>query len=253
MTTIQKRFFISILFMMTALNAHAIVSVGNLKFDEKNPGFNGSVDVDMRGASGNSDKSSWHVGSSLVWRTPNYINLFLFGYDYGESNNKTNANKTFAHVRHIQQYTRNIDWELFAQLEKNEFTRLTRRELLGGGLRFSVGSNTFLGLGAFRYSELLDKTTGSTDELKEDGYRLNAYWSGDYVINPMSSFKARLYYQPKLDELADVRILFNSDLKIKLYQNFSVKLSIGIIHDSRPPQAIEETDFTYRSGFEYNF
>ncbi|VAX01867.1 hypothetical protein MNBD_GAMMA22-179 [hydrothermal vent metagenome] len=249
----NNRIFIGIIIMFTAINAHAIVSIGNLKFDEKNVGFNGSLNIDASGASGNSDKSSWHVGSNLVWRTKNYINLFLFGYDYGESNNQTNANKTFTHFRHIQQYTHTIDWELFAQLEKNEFTRLTRRELLGVGLRFSIEPNTLLGLGVFRFSERLDKTASSTDKLKDDGFRLNAYWNGEYTINPMSSFKARLYYQPKVDEFTDVRVLFNSDLKIKLYQNLSVKLSVDVTHDSRPPQGVKDTDFTYRSGVEYNF
>jgi len=249
----MSRLITFVLLLLLSFNAFAIVKVGNLRFDDSNLGFKGNFNAYISGASGNTDKSSWHLGSNLVWRQSKYINLFLLGYDYGESNREINANKTFAHLRHIRRYNKVFDWELFAQLEQDEFTRLTRRELLGAGLRFLATENSLIGLGVFRFKEKLDEIPGTTDKLNDDGFRLNSYWSGDYKLNETSSITARFYYQPKIDDIDDTRVLFDGFVDVKVLENLSIKLSIGYTHDSKPPQGVEQTDITYRSGFEYNF
>lgn len=239
--------------VLASFHVNAIVTVSNLRFDGSNPGFTGSVEADLSGASGNTDKSSWHVGSDLVWRQSEYINLLLIGYDYGKSNNETNLNKTFIHARHIHQYNDSFDWELFAQIEQNEFTRLSSRRLLGGGVRFPFDDNILVGIGAFYFEERLDKITGSTDKLDDDGVRITTYWGGDYKYGEVTTFNARVYYQPKIDEFDDYRVLFRGSMKVKISDNLGVKINIGVVHDNQPPQTVEQTDITYRTGIEYNF
>ncbi len=242
-----------LLFVCFASNASAIVTVSNLRFDNTNSEFVGSFEADIRGASGNTDNSALHLGTNLIWRRSHYINLMIIGYDYGESNNKRNINKTFIHARHIQQYNSTFDWEIFTQIEQNEFTRLSRRKLLGGGIRLAVATNGYLGIGAFYFTERLDKADFTTDNLNDDGIRYNAYWSGDYNFNEATLFESQLYYQPKSDDFNDYRVLFNGSIKVNISQNLGLKISIAVIHDNRPPQNIEQTDFSYRSGIEYNF
>ncbi len=249
----MERSFFFVLLICFSSNASAIVTISNLKFDNTNSEFIGSFEADIRGSSGNTDNSAWHLGSNLIWHRSRYINLFILGYDYGESNNKRNLNKTFIHTRHIHQYNSTLDWELFGQLEQNEFTRLSRRELLGGGIRIPVMTNGHLGIGAFYFAEWLDKADFTTDKLNEDGFRFNAYWSGDYKFNDATLFESRLYYQPKIDESNDYKVLFNGSIKVNISKNLGLKLSVNIVHDNRPPQNIEKTDFNYRSGIEYNF
>lgn len=107
--------------------AHAIVNMDDLHFKKHQQGMSGNVNFQASSSSGNTESSNVSFNNQLQWNSQAHINLLVLGYEYGETNNTRNLNKSFIHGRHVRQYSERLDYEFYAQVEENEFTRLTYR------------------------------------------------------------------------------------------------------------------------------
>ncbi len=235
----------------------AIVNMDGLHFDDKKNTFAADLDLTVSGSSGNSNTTKAALNAQFSWKTEKSINLAILGYQYGESNDVRSVNKAFIHYRYIYQLNNTLDWELFGQLETNEFTRLSYRGLLGTGVRYSVAKSeqhhAYLGLGGFYSREEIKFTSGLTDEGTEEYARANFYFLSKYRINSTISFSNVIYYQPRLNRLSDYRALLETKLDFKINENLSFRLSLDVEHDSEPSQTIKSTDISYMSGLKFNF
>jgi putative salt-induced outer membrane protein YdiY len=245
------------IFMSCMSWAQAIVNMDNLHFRSFQTGFSGAADLMLSGSSGNTENSLISLNSQMQWNTDTAINLLLIGSDYGKSSGERNVNKHFIHGRHIRRWLENIDYEFFAQVEKNEFTRLSRRSLLGAGYRFSFANGqatrVILGAGAFHSVEDIEPRTGLTDDATEKLTRGNFYLLSRHNINKQLKLSNVLYYQPDLSNTADYRLLYEGDISVKINESLDMKVSLDITHDSMPPQTIEETDASLKVGLQVNF
>lgn len=228
-----------------------------LHFDNKQDAFTAALDLSISGSSGNSDTQKAALNTQLNWISERVINLAILGYQYGESNNLQSVNKAFVHYRFIYQLNNSFDWEVFGQLEKNEFTRLLYRGLVGTGVRYSLARSeqhhAFLGLGGFYSKEKTDVTAGLTDDGVEEFARANFYFLSKYNIKPSISFSNAIYYQPRINRSSDYRALLESKFDFKINNELSFRLSLDIEHDSEPSQSIKKTDVSYMTGLIFNF
>lgn len=235
----------------------AIVNMDGLHFDNQEDTFSADVDLSVSGSTGNSTSSKAALNTQLNWIDENSINLAILGYQYGENNNVRNVNKSFIHYRYIHKLNNSIDWELFTQLETNEFTRLSYRGLLGSGIRYSITNSethrAFLGAGAFHSKEEIEFTQGLTDDGIEEITRANLYFLSKYKITSTMSFSNVIYYQPRLNRLSDYRALLESKLDIKIHKDLTFRLSLDVEHDSEPSQTIKSTDVSYMTGLVIKF
>lgn len=235
----------------------AIVNMDGLHFDNKKDTFTADLDLTVSGSSGNSDRLKTALNAQFNWLAEKSINLAILGYEYGVSNNVSSVNKAFIHYRYIYQLNNTMDLELFAQLEKNEFTRLSYRGLLGSGLRFSLANteqhHAFFGAGAFYSKEKIEFISGFSDDGVEEFARANFYFLSKYKVAPTISFSNAMYYQPRLSRFSDYRALLETKLDFKINKNLSFRLSLDIEHDSEPSQTIKSTDVSYMSGLKFNF
>ena len=235
----------------------AIVNMDGIHFDNQSKPFAIDVDLTITGTTGNSDTQKASFNSQFSWISDKSINLFIMGHQYGESKSIRNVNNSFLHYRYIHKLNDYYDWELFTQVEKNEFTRLVYRGLIGTGFRYSLARSdthhAFLGFGAFQSKEEIAKTAGLTDDGVEEYARANIYFLSKYKIKPTLSFTNTLYYQPRLDRTSDVRALLQSSLDIKLNDQLSFRIKLDITHDSEPSQSVKETDISYMTGLVMRF
>lgn len=235
----------------------AIVNMDGLHFENKEEKFSADIDLTVSGSTGNSTTSKASLNTQLNWIDENSINMVIFGYKYGESNNVRSVNKSFIHYRYIHKLNNSLDWELFTQLETNEFTRLSYRGLMGAGVRFSIANSdkhrAFLGAGAFYSNEEIEFTPGLTDDGVEEITRANFYFLSKYNITPAISFSNVIYYQPRLNRISDYRALLETKLDIKIHKDLSFRLSLDIEHDSEPSQTIKSTDVSYMTGLVIKF
>ena len=249
-------------FLVVALSffpiaAFAIVNMDALHFAENNDNFTADMDASISGTSGNSERFKSALNTQFTWINKKSIHLAILGHEYGKSNNLRSVNKAFVHYRYIFQLNNTLDVELFTQLEKNEFTRLSYRGLVGSGLRFSVAKtdehSAFIGLGAFHSKEKIEFVEGLTDDGVDEFARGNFYFLSKFKVSPSVSFSNVLYYQPRLSQFSDYRALLESKFDFKISTNLVFRLSLDVSHDSKPSQSIESTDISYMTGLKFNF
>ena len=235
----------------------AIVNMDGLHFDQKENTSNAALELTASGSSGNQNSTKTSLNGQYNWIKNKTIHLAIVGYQYGENNNTRNINKSFFHYRYIHQMNETLDLEVFGQLEKNEFTRLSYRGLVGSGVRYAIAKTNehrgFLGLGGFYSSEKTEVTVGLTDDGVENFVRANFYFLSKYQISSTLNFSNVIYYQPRLSDFSDYRALLESKLDFKIVKNLSLRLSLDVEHDSQPSQTIESTDVSYMTGLAFKF
>jgi putative salt-induced outer membrane protein YdiY len=241
-----------------ASQACAIVNVENMRVGTPEPGYSGNIDLSISGNNGNTNTSDVALDGRLEHYRDKVTDFVVVSYDYGESNNQRNANSSFAHGRHIVQYRPRRAWEAYVQAERDEFTRLSFRGLLGAGLRFTLAEQPdriglYLGAGGYYTRETLEYRPGLTDDGTDNYGRASFYLSYKHKVNPQVSVISTTYYQPRLGDSGDFRALEQASLGVKMNDHLSLKLSLDVRHDSRPPQTVKKTDVSYHTGLSYQF
>ena len=238
--------------------AHAIVNIESMRAGEPAPGYSGAVNLSVDGESGNTDKLGVNAGARLQWHGGAITRFAILRYAYAETSGVQDTNKLFFHARHIHQIDTRIAYEGFLQAERNKFARLSFRGLLGGGARWTLEEQAgikslHLGLGGFYSRETLESRVGVTDNGSQDIWRVNSYVNYVHKLNDQVSVLSTTYYQPAVNDWSDFRLLEEAALSVKMTDTLSIKLSLDLAHDSKPPQAVKKTDATYSTGIEYGF
>lgn len=242
-----------------AETAIAIVNIENMRVDSesKTQGFESMLALDISGKNGNTQKVKAGLGARGQWYKEKGTQFIVLNYEYGESSEIKDTDKTFLHYRNIRYQNKELAWEVFSQIENNKFTRLSLRGLLGAGIRWQILKNSeqisYLGLGAFRSKEKLEEQAPATDYGVTYNNRINLYLVYKYTISDNSRFVNTLYYQPDISDTKDYRLLEQFGLQVDINGNLSFKVSLDMAHDNRPPQLINKTDTSYNTGFEYRF
>lgn len=254
----MKKSLLPLALIFSALNAYGIVNIENMRSNDEVPGFHVQASLSVDGKNGNSQKSNVETGLVFRWNHEANRQLLVMTYEYGETSDVKDTQNSFAHLRHNQDINQLLSWEIFMQMESDEFKRLSLRALVGGGIRINLGTNadkyqSWLGLGAFRSKEELDEQTGFVEDLDEYATRANIYHGFKYPINEHSRIFNTLYYQPEIGDAADYRILEQLALVFDFTDNLSFKVSLDIKHDNEPPVNVEKTDTSYNTGIAYKF
>ncbi len=232
--------------------AYAIVDVESLRDRAGNEaGYSSSGNLQASGASGNSDRADVSLSALLQYLGNGFSNLFVIGSEYGETSGNRSADEQLIHLRHTRVLTKRSDWEVFSQLQQNEFTRLEERILLGSGVRLGFSDNLdarlYLGLGVF-----YESTRNENESAREMG-RSNIYVSHRKKTSQDISFITTAYLQNKLDDPDDQRAIGSFSMSIPATENLDFTISVNVEHDSRSPIGVEKTDWTYKTGFGWKF
>jgi putative salt-induced outer membrane protein YdiY len=220
-------------------------------------GFSGSFALDIANESGNTEQSSAETGVKFQWTRDRVTDFILASYAYAESAGVRNKNKAFMHYRHIHQIDDEFAWEGFTQFSADEFTKLSLRALVGGGVRITLGEATdtsafYLGLGALYEHEELD-TIYPDEPDTQDTLRASTYLVYKYRFNAYVSMVSSTYYQPALDDFSDYRASENLSVESRLTESLSLKAGVDIAHDSEPPRDVKRTDAAIKVGIVVNF
>jgi len=252
-----SRSICALLMGITSLPASAIVNLDALHYQGKQEGLSGTLNAAFSGSSGNTSKSRSRLEASLRRATGHAVDYLLLNYQYGQSFGRTDTDKAFLHLRHIQGISRGTDWEVYTQGEQNRFARLSFRGLLGAGLRLGLYKRDpnalYLGAGGFYSEETLERRSGTDDAKREIQWRVNSYLLLRYGINDSVRFSNTLYYQPRIDDSRDYRLLNQARLTVELSRHLAITLTLDYSHDSRPPADVRPTDFSYLTGLNLKF
>ena len=239
-------------------SAYAIVNVEQAIIGKPPEGIHTSVDLLANGATGNTDKSSSKADLLTLWQHEQHTEFLQLQYAYGKSRGQVDTDRAFAHLRHRTSISTSWAIEGFVQVGRDPFARLTKRTLLGGGMRrvlFEEDNKSagYLGLGAFHEEEVLTDTLGTNDARESSLWRASTYLVLKHQLNEQVRLYSTTYYQPDLGDTADYRILEQASMLVKMAQDLDLKLSLDISFDSKPPQTVEKRDMLYSAGLEFSF
>ena len=253
-----KAALFSALLGLHAASAFAIVNVEQAIIGKPKEGVHTTVELLANGEMGNSEKSSSRASVLSLWQHDRHTEFLQLQYAYGKSRGVVDTDRAFVHLRH--RTTLNAAWgvEGFGQVGRDPFARLTKRTLLGAGMRWVMSeeqdkSAAYLGFGAFHEQEVLTDELGTTDPKESNLWRANAYLVLKRKINEQVRIYSTTYYQPEVAGASDYRLLEQASMLVKMAENLDLKLNLDISFDSKPPQTVEKRDLVYSAGLEYTF
>jgi len=246
-------------FFFLSPSVYAIVNLEDLHLGTAKPGLSGNFNFSIDGAKGNVERLHGSLGSRLQWFNQDVLHFLTLNYAYGKSFEQIDRDKAFLHVRRIAPVLSVLDWEIFSQLESNHFTRLQLRALAGGGLRFKLRDVEerfafFFGTGSFYSIERLTVDQDTSDAREERFFRANLYGVLQLKLGNFISFLSTTYYQPRLDQIDDFRLLEDMGFNFSIGRSMKIRLAVEMAHDNHPPQNVtQKTDIHYSTRIFYSF
>lgn len=222
-------------------------------------GLTGNVRFTINGQSGNKDEQEYGFDNLLRYKAEDSLIVFIGDYSYSETNSVRDEDELFAHLRWVElnQFGANTDSELFVQYQYDDFADLSRRELIGGNVRYRFeqqseydDTQVILGVGAFYELEVSEAT-----DLEDSLIRANIYTRFVYDNKgtyPYSLY-ASAYFQPALEDISDLRALIVGGVKFPILERVAVAFEIEITHNETPFIDIEKTDIDYGITLSYEF
>lgn len=246
--------FILLLFILLS-SSFAVVTVAPVTIGQK-PGTSGQVNASFQTQKGNTNFDAYSGGAKIQYDdNQSYVTWAEFAFDYAEAAGVKNAEDTYSHLRYIHTYrdVKNVNWEVFAQAETNQFTNITARFITGGGLRFNIHDDElgmfYLGTGAFyehiNYSTTVDPT--------ENSLRANLYLAYKKDFSKASSVSYTMYYQPRANDYKDYLLLQNLELQVNIYLKLYLSFKLKYIEDARPAVGVKGEDFSQTTSLVYKF
>ncbi len=243
--------------------AHAqIVNVQSLLGQDLPEGFSGNLDAGADWRTGNTDLLLVQGAATLRYKHEDHLVFAIVRSAYSRVGSGDDAQQiignTFEHLRYRWKLSPRITAEAFGQHEYDQFRRLQLRALVGAGARLTLLANPkaglVLGVAYMLEQEQLGEKEGTTD----GGHRYTASRASTYLLftsalNDVVTFVDTVYWQPRLGDPSDFRLLDETQLQVKLSEHVTFKTAFVLAHDASPPQTVEKTDTALQTGISIKF
>ena len=162
------------------------------------------------------------------------------------------VNSGFAHVRYNRKVTKELlRWEFFTQYQYNKALEVGQRVLAGTGPRFKLyDSDNFrayiASLYMYEYQESVDKL------IIERNHRTSSYISFTFDFERIE-FSNTIYFQPNMRDLKDYRVLSQSDVMFKIFENLKFKTGFNYRYDTRPFPGVPKITYYLTNGLRFEF
>lgn len=233
------------------------VNIEKFRKSTNKHGFSGNVGIDLSSRTGNVDVKEIIIESrsDYIWKEMNTF-LVIRG-DYGWQGGKQYSNEALAHLRHVFRIKAYIQPEIFTQIDYNKNRLLLFRALAGGGLRFTVkkSSKTTLWWGtAFMMEhERYDYKKNKSTEKEANVLRWSNYITANIIFTERVRCGMTTYFQPRIDDFGDVRILGETNLNTDLSKQLSLEITFRMRYDSKPLAETRSLDTTLGTGLVLDF
>jgi len=98
----------------------------------------------------------------------------------------------------------------------------------------------------FEYQESVDKF------IIESNHRTSSYLSFTFEFDRVE-FSNTVYFQPNMQHLKDYRILSQSDVMFKIFENLKFKTGFNYRYDTRPYPGVPKTTYYLSNGLVFEF
>ncbi|MFO8053970.1 MAG: DUF481 domain-containing protein [Bacteroidales bacterium] len=247
----MKLFFLIILLFCSYTYGHAqIMNIERLRL-ESDSGWTGTA----TGAY-NINKSSKKVSqlqTNLHVQYHKDIHTYLMVSDLnlikaGRENFENNGSQHFRYTRSMNNW---MSLEGFSQFQYNRILKIRFRNLWGGGIRFEIFDQDhfkwYLG------NMMMYEHEQYENEKKSNTLRLSYFINIMYQWEEHISLSSIVYIQPKMFDLPDLRVNWQSSLNFKVLDNLSIGIQYNWMTDSRPPEGVSKVIYSLRNKISYSF
>lgn len=245
---------LSLLGLPTGTGAQ-IVNIERLLASEPEPGLHGALEAGLGLQQGNSESFALNSSGLVRWLGGPHLLQVVMGGAYSEAQGNKVADHAMAHLRYGWVLTGRVRLEALYQEQRDAFVRLRRRVLLGAGARAVLLTRTpgEAGLDLDAGLILMHEQERLRDGESEPGWRASVLLSIGWSLGDHTSLGTQVYFQPRLDDVADHRILQDLGLGVQLLGPLSLRLDARLVHDSRPPDGVKPTDLSLRNALAITF
>jgi hypothetical protein len=166
--------------------------------------------------------------------------------DYTKLNGTLSVDKSFAHVRYNFELCPIVWWEVFAQAQSDYFQLLQIRNLFGLGPRLAAYEDEhvgiFVGVAYMLERDVYDLAPGTPEQPTPVYSRLSTYLSAHATLSDGIDAVTTTYFQPRVEDPADLRIQSDSGFVFKVTKVFSTGITFSAHYDSRPAPGALPTD-----------
>ena len=250
---------LTVLTCLIIVNSSVIAQVNVEKFRKTghDSGLAGYAKVSFSSRTGNVDVTEIDVEGSADFKWKKMNSFIIVQGEQGWKEDEQYSNEGLLHFRQIFDFKKAWQPETFMQTDFNKKRSLSDRKLFGIGLRTTIfrnSKNSIVCGTSYMYEyEKLDISNQSAHRAITKHNRWNNYFALNLNINSQLQGHWTTYYQPRFDELSDMRILSEANLKVVIIKPVSVSITYNMRYDSDPPENIKDLDAKLTMGLVYVF
>jgi hypothetical protein len=235
-----------------ALPCAAQVNVERLR-PAGEPGLRTTLDGDFALRTGNTEIIELGIAGRIDLQREASHTFLVANTRYARRDGVRFRNMAFSHLRHTHEVRRMVSVEGFAQVERDAYTLLQLRALVGSGVRLyyfrAEDAHLAHGIAVMAEHERLDAARiGPQDEPAVTVGRLSSYLTLRTRLGEHANLVNTAYVQPRLDDPADLRLLHEAALQVQLGPRVAFQTALNLRYDSRPPESVGSLDLTVRNG-----
>lgn len=245
-------FGIAFIFFTENLNAQ-VVNMESRRIKTDTLGWSGSVEGLLKTTKKKSLIFDGEFASVIQHKRKKDEYMFVLEYDLLKEANKNLKRQLMVHLRNTHQLTQTFSLEAFLQYQNDEATKMKHRFLAGGGGRLRLAQSerfsAYLGIALmYEYDEEDVEPVIYKNEIRN-----SSYFSFTYTPAPFVSLISTTFYQPRLDNFSDFRILTQETLAFNVTKNFDIIFNLDFLYNTTPVVGVPKSTFEFKSGFKYKF
>lgn len=230
-----------------------VINIEGLRFRNNQEGWTGNNDLYF----------SLDQNTQLVLKIENRINtqykkgkntiLLLGNINYSSTAEQRLLNDGYLHIRYSKQANEKFfTWEMFEQIQYNQFQKLNYRNLTGGGLRLNLIEKDSLNF-IFGTSLMFEYEQEREIDPITSNLRLNNYLAATFYVNRRLYIHTIIYYQPLHLDFNDFRFSANGILSLGLTNKLSLVNELSAYYDAIPALGVPNLTYRIKTGLRFKF
>lgn len=212
--------------------------------------LNGSVTAYQGNTQGVVTGGSFMVGMN---QAP-HMSFVTGSFDFAHLGGVTQVFKSFGHARYAYDLTRVLSWETYGQVEADRFRELRLREVLGAGPRLEIQNDNLDGaLGTAYMLEYLRRNEPTGLVRSDVRHRLSQYLRVALHAGEKALLAATVYYQPRVDDFSDFRVLALAALEFKVTEALRSRIDATFRYESATLSGVKSHDLEIKNSLGVTF
>jgi hypothetical protein len=228
------------------------VNVEGLRKALSSEGVHGSLNGSLTTYGGNTMGTELGGAALVGYREARQLVYLSTNANYSNLGGEVQVSNAFLHFRYNYVLGARVAAELFTQGESDRFRRLRLRTLVGTGARFTVVEGDtaalFYGVSYMYEHTSLSASVADAPVRPADVHRMNNYAALLIVLEPGRAVLGNtIYFQPRLDDFRDVRLLDILALDVSVTGRLSASLQATLRYESPVPETIKRADLMVKN------